>query len=791
MFSKWLRIVLLTLVLIVVDNVNLMNQASNIAYAQSSAVPLGAGKANHPSCESAGVIVLIMSGVTAALVTLYAGYALFLAPEPISTATGVAMITAAMGALTGIVVGSAEFFACTHGFIRHPVLRWENTGGYKTCRNPEQLYPGQDNTPMVCKSGEYVDTSDYEWPKNKASYSEYVEVCHRYALVPFPVFNIGGLDDREYEFGLYGDFTEEEIKDGKKDDIINMKEWVGWPDLDCETIKVGQIANLNGISFKAYQNGGKICVDAVGLFGGEFFLFAPVIGCQSAPPAPPAPMCEKSVAIEFDDRGRPTKYNNTACFNCYISGSCYSQISLAARAPFPITSVVVQCIRESLENLVTGECSAASGQSSSGRVGFLAVVQERLKSTVMVILVLSVALFGIKMILGHAIQGPAEYFILLLKFAFVVYFSIGNGMQIYYSELIRLSTGLADLVLSASGSAQVCNYDSNDYQRDLGNGLQDYSYLAPWDRLDCRISFYLGNGFAIGAGAASAAAVIAAATLPVFGVLLLVIPCILAGQLLIAICVAFYIFMLVLTIVWMVHLFVLSLIALTIISIFAPLFVPMVLFQATKGFFDGWLKQLMAYSIYPIILFAFLSLLFSVFDHMYFKNLEFRSQITNKEVKGGTRTVESFIPEYEQCTSGTTILACLVANIKHGDAPLILGIKVTKAEIDPQTKDIWKDFGMMGLMAFLFYHFLGVIGGMAAELSGNFRADLSQRGVNDPKQMAAKLEASVMKVADVVGSTAKSGAQSIKRGVVSKGKGGQGSETMSESSVGKGGGSGS
>ena len=744
MFKEWMRIILLTLAILVLDNCNIINQFKSIAYASDDISPMVGGKADHPSCESAGLMTAIIGGVITIIATYYAGKALML--SVVGAKVGAAMVVSATGALAALISANVEFFACTHSFVRHPVLRWDNNGKYKKCKNPEPLFPGDTKSGMVCKSQEYEDTSDYKWPENKAPYSDYIEICNR---VP-----IGGiapsLDAREKDFGFKGDFKNDEEKT-KGDAIVDMKKAFAWYDISCAAIKAGDSTVLNSITFQAREDGGRICVDAVGSFGGSFWTQAVRIGCHARAPSPPAPMCEKSVPKEWDSIGRVTKYDNSQCFNCYISGACYSQVSLAARAPFPITSVVIQCIKESLTNLVSGECSTASGQNSSKNESFLGAVQKRLKSTVTAVLVLAIALFGIKMMMGHAIQGPHEYFMLLIKVALVIYFSIGNGMQVYYDQLIKLSLGLSDLVLSAGGSDQVCNYKTSDYVRDLGNGQKDYSYLAPWDRLDCRIGFYLGNGFVIG-GATAAGAAVAAAILPVFGVLFLIIPALFAGQVLIAICVAFFVFMLLLTVIWVVHLFILSLLALTIVSVFAPVFVPMVLFQATKGFFDGWVKQLMAYSIYPIILFAFLALVFSVFDKLYFDDLKFTSGTKNKDVGNGKkRLIEYFIPDYKGCNNNPNIIACIVANIKPTEGTLILGIKITKAEFDRGgTEKIWKNFGMMGLMGFLFYHFLGVIGGMAAELSGSFRADLSG-GASSPKDMAAKVEAGAMKVTSGIG----------------------------------------
>ncbi len=775
MYKAWLRVILLTLAMLSLDLTTSINGIKSIAYADDGTAGLmpGGGRASHEDCRTVVGFELVMAAVSAGFTIIFIALPMLASSEPVSVVTAISLLAGVITTLGALVAANVRFFACTHGYVLHPVLRWEATGKYKKCKQPEPLYPGDPSSPYVCKSKEYTDESSYRWPENKAPYSDYIEVCYRYPLMPFLMFQVDKLEKREYEFGLKGDFTQKEIQENKKDDIVKMKEWFGMPGTPpCATLRRGESATIHTVTFRASETGGRLCANAVGSAG--ITWVTPVeIGCHARSPAPPGPMCAQSVPVEYDDKGRPSKYDHTKCFSCYISSACYSNVSLAARASFPITSVLVQCIKESLNNLVTGKCNAmVVGPVGATQTSFLGLIQQRLKSTVLAVLVLSVALFGIKMMLGHAIQGPAEYFMLLIKFALVIYFALGNGVQVYYDQLIRLSVGLSDIVLSAGGNNQVCNYETADYIKTLGGVKRDYTYLAPWDRLDCRISFYLGNGFAVGAGAASAAAIVAAATVPVFGVLLLIIPAIFAGQILIAICVAYFIFMLLLVIIWVVHLFILSLIALTIVMIFAPVFVPMVLFQATKGFFDGWLKELMAFSIYPIILFAFLSLVFSVFDKLYFQDLRFTSHIESKDVGDGKmRLIESFIPDYEKCKTHPTILACVVANMKFTEGTLILGIKVTKTGDLGDTRAIWQGFGMMGLMAFLFYHFLGVVGSMAAELSGSFRADLSQH-VSSPKQSAAKIEAGASKIAGGVGA----GLGKIARAAGGKGGGKDGDE---------------
>ena len=797
MFKCYLRIILLAVVLMVLDDIDIFNRLHNFAYAAVDCNKIGS-KATHSNCvEQLGteVIAAIVGSILTALASLIVGYGVFISPEPFSKIAAVTLITAALGTFAALIIANAKFFACAFSFVRHPVLRDAN-GDYTTCDKPEQLFPGVKDSGTVCKTQRYKQTSDYKWPENGVPYSDFIEVCYRYPLIPFPLKKT--LWDREYCFDEKGD-----TRDGKKlsGDIIKMKEWVGGPDstVKCKTLQAGETTSMHSITFSAYEEGGSICIEATGSFGKKTWPSSIKIGCHLRTPSPPGPMCGKSEPSLIDDNGKVLEYDNSKCFNCYISPACYSKASLAIRAPTPMTSIIVQCVKESLSNLLTGKCSTKTDQK-----GFLKIAQDRLQDVVKATLVLAIALFGIKMMMGHAIQGPSEYFMLLIKVALVIYFALGDGMAFYYGELIKLSVGLSDLVMSAGGNSQICNYKSSDYQQDLidmktgkklmyegtNNPVQvDNSYLVPWDRLDCRIFFYLGSGFPVGGAATvGTAALVAAAFNPVFGVLVIILPAIFSSQILLAICVFFFIVMLILTIIWIVHLFILSLIALTIIALFAPLFVPMVLFQATKGFFDGWLRQLTAFSIYPIILFAFLALVFSVFDTMYFgKDLKFKS-VTKQEVidkkKNIKRTKESFIlADKTQCADpkiGNT-LACVVSAMTYTNSNLVLGIKVTKGSFDKSgTEDIWKNFAMMGLMGFLFYHFLGVIGGMAAELSGSFRADLS-KGSMGPKEMASKLQAGAMKTANTIGGAAGAAAKGAYNKAKGGGKEGGGKEEVSRS----------
>lgn len=695
-------------------------------------------KATNPNCQAAKLATQIISGLSAGVILIITGVALKF--SGIGLKAGVVMFAAGVGAITGLVMNNAMFFGCYYSFVRHPVLRSDindgsggQPGGYKQCRNPDKAYPTCANKiyqneddyfrcihekltdleegkgdPLEgrrleprCPKKEFEAIDEYYWPKNRISSSNYIEVCYRAPLGG--VYRKDKLLPRELDYG--------------PDDLKDAKIYLGGPVKCSGPLRAGQKVKIHGMTFKAVERRDKICVDTWGMGDLAWFPQSEV-GCHMRPSGPPAPMCEKSKP-EIQD-GKVVSYDNSKCFNWYISPACYSITGAHAKSPFPLTSVVVECLKESLNNLLTG--TDADGIKRED--GFLGVAQKRLKTAVKMALVLALMLFAIKAML-NGVQHTAELYLLIIKFALVLYFTMGGAMSHYYDQLIKLSQGLSDIVLQAGGNETICNYKQDEYPTINGKNL---GYLALWDRLDCRIMFYLGSQLNATTGVTILTSFMLGA--------LIIFAIFFGAQVIICIVALFMVIMIVLVAIWMVYLFILSLIALTIIILVSPLFIPMCLFQATKGFFDGWLKEIMTYSLYPVILFAFLSLMFSVFDNLYFGNLKFK----RVEVKGDGNKVAFTLDSENACSleENRGNLACIMSGIGFKNHKIILGIEITGFELDKGvTELLWTKLGMMGLMGFLFYHFLGTIGSLAAELAGNPRANLAY-GVTSPTAMMKK-----------------------------------------------------
>ncbi|AXW85089.1 hypothetical protein BKM88_03090 [Anaplasma marginale] len=611
---------------------------------------------------------------------------------------------------------------------------------YFACIAPQKSLEVAKTLEPVCKDRKFKKVDHYAWPKNRVSSSRYIEVCYRKPLATLFAGAYRALKNQTKSEsyteqikkgaypreGTYGDESMHKTKlaiSGAGGDNIGAH-------VECKVLWAGKEETIHDAQFRAVERGDKLCVDAVSVSKLPL-IPRPEIGCQMRPNSPPVPMCEKSEAVmgeaSTERAGKVVKYNNEKCYSCYVDQACQGTASVHTKSPFPVTSVLVNCIVGSLKNVLDPtsgggqKCAHKSTTPGGPNPGFLKVAQKKLKNAVMAALILALILFSIKAMLG-GVQNASELYMTAIKFALVVYFTQGDAMSKSYDYLTKLSIGLSDIVLAAANGGQdICNYKTETYNK-------EFRYLVPWDRLDCRMMFYLGSQLNGGTGTG--------VLLTVFLCAGLLIPAILINAKVIICVVAFFaVMMLIFTVIWCVYVFLLSLIALTVLTIISPLMIPMCLFQVTKGFFDGWTRQLMVYSLYPVILFSFLSLMFTVFDNIYFGELKFQQ---DDITIGSSKRVNFKLTDPKACDDPKmdSNLACMFSTVNFHTKPLVLGLSVTSPEFKETTAAIWTKLGVFVLVGFLFYHFLSSISYIAGELAGDPRAGVIGSGSFNPRALA-------------------------------------------------------
>jgi type IV secretion system protein VirB6 len=301
-------------------------------------------------------------------------------------------------------------------------------------------------------------------------------------------------------------------------------------------------------------------------------------------------------------------------YPCFVANSCLGT-SHTNQSLFRVTSHVIECLNDTISSIffTSQNCYDATGNNN---LNTFASFRDNMRSIVRILLTLYVIFFGMKVALGGDMPPAGEVVTFVLKMVFVIYFSVGvpypgavggyqDGVSFIYTFFTTASSQLSDLMYSAGGVEGLCHYPLSLYDAKS-------QYLALWDSIDCRIAYYLGLNF-LNSGFKNAAWHIIMGG--VFGFNFIFV---------IALVIFFVFFISI--VVHFTHVFALSLIAIAILVYMAPLFVPFALFNQTRGFFDSWIKQLISYSLQPMILTAFIALMLTIFDSQVFGSCVFNSE---------------------------------------------------------------------------------------------------------------------------------------------------------------------
>jgi type IV secretion system protein VirB6 len=285
-----------------------------------------------------------------------------------------------------------------------------------------------------------------------------------------------------------------------------------------------------------------------------------------------------------------------------VPGSpCNMNSGTHSRSFFSISGRVIECVQDMFAS-VFNPC----GSSCTNNI--FQEFQDAMQSIVRAALIIYVIVFGINVSISMEVPKKSEILLAMWKIILVMYFSVGlefngsnsSGMIDFVYPLLKAAmSSFAEFVFGSIGT--FCNYTTDMYSP------AEYSYLALWDSLDCRVGYYLGF-YSIFNPNANA----------IYGILSLIFPLIFALKFLAVafmICLGIFILSIV---VYFVHVYILALLGLTIMVYLSPIFVPFALFEKTKGFFEGWKNLLISYTVQPTVITAFLAVMLAVFDQIIF-----------------------------------------------------------------------------------------------------------------------------------------------------------------------------
>ncbi len=307
--------------------------------------------------------------------------------------------------------------------------------------------------------------------------------------------------------------------------------------------------------------------------------------------------------------------------NGYIAGSARH-----------FSTPIAQCFRETLENVFYnraghtrclledqipdsfGNCENGTAYKEGEKVSdksFFETLQSELHVLVKLILTISITFWGMKILIASEVPKKKDLIVYITQIAIVMFFATGSAwQQFFFDGVYKASNEFSKIVFKiqipdAEEKRDGCQFgkitDSNG--NDLPSTItypKDKEYLAIWDSLDCKISRYMDFG----------------PEMSTAGIAKLILAGFLTGAVGVyfSISLFFFAFLMISATIRALHIFLASSMAIIILVFISPITITAILFKKTENIFKGWVKQLIGFSLQPMILFAYLAIFISILD---------------------------------------------------------------------------------------------------------------------------------------------------------------------------------
>lgn len=404
------------------------------------------------------------------------------------------------------------------------------------------------------------------------------------------------------------------------------------------------------IFWKVVQDNDRICV------GTYSFTGVVPVGCKYIKEPFPKSMYNSFMDVSdkhFIDDPHNIAVDPLALVSCSAGEGCYQRAYNASRTAVVMTSPLIECIRQMIARLLISQdvCSFddvnSVVNSASRKTSALFQFQVGMYRIVTAFLTLYVMLFGAKILLSGQVPPKNEYINFILKIIFVTYFSIGlnitpgstspydrmDGMiQWAFPFLLNGINGLASWVMNAAPSG-LCKFNGPDISYD-----NSVAYIALWDALDCRVAHYLGLDMLSTLLVENTYKSHDFANFDFFSFsappyIYLLIPAIISGNMMLVSLALAYPLLVISVAAFMVNATVMCMVSIVILGILAPLFVPMLLFEYTKPYFDSWVKLMISFLLQPMVVVTFMITMFAVYDFGFYGKCQYQSKLIHNSVE--------------------------------------------------------------------------------------------------------------------------------------------------------------
>lgn len=367
-----------------------------------------------------------------------------------------------------------------------------------------------------------------------------------------------------------------------------------------------------------------------------------------------------------------------------LGASCYDGRK-KSQSVLSFSGITVNCLRETLDKVfyLGNTCPVAEQDIAFTLLSPFPDFQKALKQAVIAALILYVIIYGFNLVMNKEYANLNKVSMFILKFIFVVYFSVGfgwyydsSGRQVSHNGVtetmlpfvLQLTSDFTETIFLAGGSQGLCVYDSSKYQ-------PGYEFYKVWDAIDCRIGYYLGmqllynlaSSNFLGAGntaannagnsvanfgATGSNGLDALKDVGTFSFFAVMFGLFMAGNIIIVICGMIFCVIFVSVILYFLSVYLVSMTTLYVMAYISPIFVPMLLFERTKSYFDSWIKIVISCALQPAVVGGFIAMLLTMFDSVFYGNCEYlKHDYSAGDFNFSTFEIREPASEPEKCTN--------------------------------------------------------------------------------------------------------------------------------------------
>lgn len=311
-------------------------------------------------------------------------------------------------------------------------------------------------------------------------------------------------------------------------------------------------------------------------------LSAPPTDCASGRPADPS-LCTRT-------------YTGNVCPIDYTSDVLDPLIN---KRSFGLTKRLVLCIKETI---------------IYGTYKVLVPISDFFSKIIAIVLTLTVALWGVRTATGNRDNVlHKSLLVLAVKIGVVVVFTANFAQDVFDPHGTR--GGLFGMMMD--GIEEILGFVTSYISFSTLIKCPAYASTSTgsaivWDRVDCALETLIGGIFPINGRPPGYSLV-----LGITGFLVL---CLFSGPIGVFIALAgFYlIYKLLMALVRALYIYIMAYTAFALMVLISPIFITLILFRTTIGYFEKWYRLCISFILQPIFLFAYLAMLVAAFDSVVF-----------------------------------------------------------------------------------------------------------------------------------------------------------------------------